>query len=372
VVLRNGIIPESCFPYQANDRIPCSEKCENWRDYLIPLSDTGYWMFEGKKEEIEEMKTWILAYGPITSAMHVDDDFKSWGATHHHPEDVFTSNKGLVANDHLVAIVGWKDNPTMKKGGYWICKNSWGMDFGYDGFFNIEYNSLGIDSGETSWVDYTPDDYNWPPVPMLASLYKGRAGEEILFDASESADPEGSIVRYDWDFGDGKSGSGMSPTHTYESQGVYTVTLAVYDNEGQLGITTSLARIQDDTNNKPSTPIIDGPSSGRKNVACLYTISASDPDGNDILFYVDWGDDQTTGWIESSSEDQVYLTHKWSTIGTYEIAVKAMDEFGAESDWGTHAVHIPKTRLMDQLYRFFNNHVNLFSFLSYIIDHTHE
>ena len=193
----------------------------------------------------------------------------------------------------------------------------------------------------------------------------------MLFDASESADAEGSIVRYDWDFGDGASGNGMSPPHTYEEQGVYTITLTVYDNEGQTGTTTSLARIQDETNTKPTTPVIEGPSSGRKNVACLYTISASDPDEDHILFYVDWGDGQTTGWMDASSQNQVHVKHKWGTTGTYEIAVKAMDEFGAESDWGTLEVKIPKTQSMDHVYRFCNDHLNLFSILSYLMNHTH-
>jgi DNA-binding beta-propeller fold protein YncE len=62
----------------------------------------------------------------------------------------------------------------------------------------------------------------------------GSAGSATQFDASGAADPDGTIVRYDWDFGDGTllRGGGPSPQHVYTRPGTYTVTLVVTDNEG--------------------------------------------------------------------------------------------------------------------------------------------
>jgi len=54
----------------------------------------------------------------------------------------------------------------------------------------------------------------------------------ITFDASASQDPDGSIVAYQWDFGDGGSGAGQTTTHEYTSYGTYNVILTVYDNDG--------------------------------------------------------------------------------------------------------------------------------------------
>ena len=51
-------------------------------------------------------------------------------------------------------------------------------------------------------------------------------------DASASFDSDGSIVSYDWDFGDGSSGSGATVDHVYFGAGPYTITLTVTDNEG--------------------------------------------------------------------------------------------------------------------------------------------
>ena len=54
----------------------------------------------------------------------------------------------------------------------------------------------------------------------------------LLLDASDSTDPDGTIVSYEWDFGDGTMGSGLSPDHVYPSLGTYTVVLTVTDNGG--------------------------------------------------------------------------------------------------------------------------------------------
>ena len=66
----------------------------------------------------------------------------------------------------------------------------------------------------------------------------------LQFDGSGSVDPDGSIVSYMWDFGDGSTGSGVTPTHTYAAAGDYTVTLTVVDNDNLSGTDTTIASIQ--------------------------------------------------------------------------------------------------------------------------------
>jgi sugar lactone lactonase YvrE len=74
---------------------------------------------------------------------------------------------------------------------------------------------------------------NQAPVASFAAV-PGSAGSATQFDASDAADPDGTIVRYDWDFGDGAllPDGGPSPQHVYTQPGLYTVTLVVTDNEG--------------------------------------------------------------------------------------------------------------------------------------------
>ena len=74
---------------------------------------------------------------------------------------------------------------------------------------------------------------NQPPVASFISG-KAEAGSSTSFDASASADPDGTILRYGWDFGDGKTlpKGGPTPNHTYAKAGNYDVTLTLTDNEG--------------------------------------------------------------------------------------------------------------------------------------------
>ena len=52
------------------------------------------------------------------------------------------------------------------------------------------------------------------------------------FDAGASSDPDGTIVGFDWSFGDGASGEGVTVSHTYGADGAYPVTLMVTDAGG--------------------------------------------------------------------------------------------------------------------------------------------
>ncbi len=52
-------------------------------------------------------------------------------------------------------------------------------------------------------------------------------GGTVTLDGSGSRDPDGTIAKYEWSFGDGASGTGASPSHSYSVKGTYTVTLTV-------------------------------------------------------------------------------------------------------------------------------------------------
>ena len=68
-------------------------------------------------------------------------------------------------------------------------------------------------------------------------------GHTITFNASTSYDPDGSIVSYYWDFGDGSTASGMTVTHVYNLPSNYTVTLTVTDNDGLTSSTSFEVRV---------------------------------------------------------------------------------------------------------------------------------
>jgi len=99
-----------------------------------------------------------------------------------------------------------------------------------------EQSDSGEDSNDGDDNEDTGDvvTENKAPTASAGGSYEGTAGKEITFDGSASSDSDGTIAEYTWDFGDGSSGSGAKPVHSYAKAGTYTVILKVKDNSAQL------------------------------------------------------------------------------------------------------------------------------------------
>ncbi len=247
---KNGIITENSFLYQSSfDFIPqCSDKTQNWEDYLIPILEyEESWTYANVPELRDTIKSLIFQKGPIMVYFWASDRFINWGTFNKDPSDYYPDNDEDCPNfvNHGITIVGWKDDPSIKNGGYWICKNTWGPNWGYKGFFNIEYDCLNV-GGFIAWVDYDPDSYDWPPVADAGDFYYGEVDHEIIFDGSRSIDSEGEINSYQWDFGDGTTGNGIKLSHVYSEIGVYPVSLTVIDSSGQESTHTTLVGIDEE------------------------------------------------------------------------------------------------------------------------------
>jgi len=103
-------------------------------------------------------------------------------------------------------------------------------------------NGKGL-STEIYWSGPQPLAENVPPLAAF-SFTPATAifPADILFDASASSDPDGTIAGYSWSFGDGGAGTGKTVTHNYKTYGTFTVSLTVTDNQGAKGsLSKSLA-----------------------------------------------------------------------------------------------------------------------------------
>lgn len=243
----NGVIFEDCLPYEADDDIPCSDKDPDWMDFLVPISDYGEaWLGLYTPETISQIKSLVFDNGPVYALVLVDDSFTNFGAISHKSTAYlhYRSFDDLILN-HAVLIVGWKDDPSVGNGGYWICKNSWDTNWGYDGFFNIEYGSHLV-GYYIAWADYDPDSFNCPPVADAGGFYEAGVNEDIRFDASGSFDAEGDIVSYLWDFGDGTIIEGINPTYEYGEPGLFNVVLTVYDDENRTSSDSTIVAIDEE------------------------------------------------------------------------------------------------------------------------------
>lgn len=98
------------------------------------------------------------------------------------------------------------------------------------------YDTILLDSTGTQIPHSASNGTFYTTVPRAQFIYEPATypvtGEDVAFDASSSYDPDGTIVSYEWDFGDGTTGTGMVTIHSYGVEGSYTVTLQVTDNDG--------------------------------------------------------------------------------------------------------------------------------------------
>jgi hypothetical protein len=95
-------------------------------------------------------------------------------------------------------------------------------------------------------------------------------------------------------------------------------------------------------NQPPDAPTITGPNKGKIGVATMYNFSTIDPNGDDVHYFIDWGDSTNSSWIGPySSGATVTKSHTWTTKGTYIIKAKAKDTYGNESNWSTLSVTMP-------------------------------
>lgn len=167
-------------------------------------------------------------------------------------------------------------------------------------------------------------------------------GATVLFNASESYDMDGKIISFEWDFDDGSpAGTGEITSHVFEESGTYNVSLLVTDNDGNTSLCWHYITIEV-PNSPPSVPSIDGPSSGEAGESYDYTLVSTDPEEDEVYYYIQWGDGEETEWLGPFASGESYLhSHTWDEEGTYIIRAKAKDIHGHESDWGTLEVTMP-------------------------------
>jgi serine protease len=91
-----------------------------------------------------------------------------------------------------------------------------------------------------------------------ASFTYGCTDLSCSFNGGGSSDPDGSIVSYSWNFGDGTTDSGVTVSRTYAAGGTYTVALTVTDNDGATGSTSQNVTVTEPSDPPPPDPDPDG------------------------------------------------------------------------------------------------------------------
>jgi hypothetical protein len=92
---------------------------------------------------IEAIKTTIITYGPVDAAVEVTSAFMAYeNSIYEDPKDICSGVFCYYTQtDHAIALVGWDDN---NGEGYWILRNSWGQNWGHNGYMRIKYDSAAV------------------------------------------------------------------------------------------------------------------------------------------------------------------------------------------------------------------------------------
>jgi PKD repeat protein len=157
-----------------------------------------------------------------------------------------------------------------------------------------------------------------PNQAPVAAFTSSAANLVASFDGSGSSDPDGTIVGQAWDFGDGQTGTGATPSHTYAQAGTFTVSLTVTDNGGQTNVVSHPVTVVAPPANVP--PVAAFSSTTAALTATFDGSGSSDSDGTVNGFAWNFGDGPTgTGATP---------THTYATGGTYTVSLTVTDNAG--------------------------------------------
>jgi parallel beta-helix repeat protein len=151
-VKEEGVPDETCMPYvdgsgcscslwgcsgscnhhsggECSD-VACSDRCADWQSRLVRIDTLGY-----VPNNSETIKEYIIGKGPLSVVMGIGSDYGGyWDG------DIYRCTNDSGTN-HALVVVGYND-----AGGYWIIKNSWGTDWGDNGYFKVGYHECNIEN----------------------------------------------------------------------------------------------------------------------------------------------------------------------------------------------------------------------------------
>jgi PKD repeat protein len=161
-----------------------------------------------------------------------------------------------------------------------------------------------------------------PTAGFTASPDNPGVNQQVFFDANASqASPGRTIARYDWNFGDGGFGSGVTESHRYNRAGVFTVTLTVTDSAGKTGTSTKTITVGNTI--APTAQFTISPATINVGRVAFFdgTVSTATPGRTITRYEWNFGDNVP---VEGPRQERVF-----SAAGTYTVTLTVTDSNGA-------------------------------------------
>jgi PKD repeat protein len=169
-----------------------------------------------------------------------------------------------------------------------------------------------------------------PPVANAGPDMTATVGTAVTFNGSGSSDLDGTITSYAWNFGDTSTGTGVSPSHTYPTTGMYSATLVVTDNNGVASTPDLVVINVGAAANKPPVANAGSSQSAQTLVSVTFNGSgSSDPDGSIVSYAWTFGDGSTGTGVSPS--------HTYAHAGLYAVTLTVTDNGGATASASTTA-----------------------------------
>jgi len=233
----------------------------------------------------------------------------------------FTINTIDPENNSILYLFDWGDGLNSSWQGLYQSGDNCTINHSWltQGIYQVRVKAMDILGYETQWseehtifVGYK----NINPIAWINVNESGQVNQPISFDGSGSYDPDGTIVSYEWDFGDGNTDTGVNPQHVYNTGGMYTVNLTVIDDDGLSNKTSINIFI----NNPPTADFSYSPQQPNVYDEVSFISQSTDNDGFIVARFWDFGDG-TSGLGE-------IVTHKYCMPGEYIVTLTVTDNEG--------------------------------------------
>lgn len=183
----------------------------------------------------------------------------------------------------------------------------------------------GATSSQTLVIEVSEDSNIAPGADFVADPVSGTSPLTVNFDGSASADVDGTIASYAWNFGNGQNATGVTPpAATYTFPGTYVATLTVTDNKGATGTASQTITVTPPPNQSPTGTITATPTTGNAPLLVqLSSAGSADPDGAITGYSWNFGNGNTS---TSPNPSAIY-----NTAGVYTVQLTVTDNQGATS-----------------------------------------